>query len=362
MYPLLKPFLFRLDPERAHDLVMDNLARASRSAAALRILSLTCQVRDARLEVNRFGLRFPNPVGLAAGLDKNARAVPVWPALGFGFTEVGSVTAHAQPGNPQPRLFRLPEEEALINRMGFNNDGAELVAARLERLFREQGQPATPLGINLGKSKMTPLDEAPEDYRRSLDLLWPYADYVVINVSSPNTPGLRELQERDRLEVLLQSVQGYAQERMPTKPVLLKIAPDLTWSQVDEIIELALACGIAGIIATNTTVSREGLTTSIEEAGGLSGRPLRPRALEFLCYLRRALGTRMPVVSVGGLFGPDDLYARLRAGASLVQIYTSFIYRGPLLVRNLNRGLLERLELDGFTSAEEAIGVDATAS
>ncbi len=340
MYTRLKPLLFRSDPERIHERIMQGLAWAAEHPGALRFISAACSVRDSRLETRAFGLTFPNPVGLAAGFDKNAVAVPTWAALGFGFAEVGSVTAHAQPGNPKPRLFRLPEDAAIVNRMGFNNEGAEVVAARLKALRRAGVQ--VPLGVNVGKSKVTPLENAPEDYLESLTQLWPYADYFVINVSSPNTPGLRALQERARLTELLGAVKAFRTSQTE-KPVLLKVAPDLTDHELADIAELAVQHELSGLVATNTTVSRAGLSTSLDEAGGLSGKPLKNRSLAVLHFLR-GLGMGLPIVSVGGITDADDVYVRLEAGAVLVQLYTSLVYEGPFLLRRLNRGLLNRLE------------------
>ena len=341
MYARLKPLLFRSDPERVHERVMRGLAWAAEHPGALRLLSAAYSVRDPRLETRAFGLTFPSPVGLAAGFDKNAVAVPTWAALGFGFVEVGSVTAHAQPGNPKPRLFRLPNDVALVNRMGFNNEGAAVVAARLKAL-RRTGAVQVPLGVNVGKSKVTPLENAPEDYLESLNQLWPYADYFVINVSSPNTPGLRALQGRARLSELLGTVQAFRTSQTK-KPVLLKVAPDLTDHELADITELAVQHGISGLVATNTTVSRTGLGTALDEAGGLSGKPLKDRSLAVLHFLK-GLGTGLPIVSVGGIADADDVFARLEAGAILVQLYTSFVYEGPFLLRRLNRRLLEKLE------------------
>jgi dihydroorotate dehydrogenase len=353
VYSLVKPWLFRQDPETIHERVMHLLAFAAGGRPRLELLSAWFRVRDERLKVRLWGLEFPNPIGLAAGFDKNARAVPAWPALGFGYVEIGSVTALAQPGNPKPRLFRLPQDQAIINRMGFNNDGAEVVAARLERLRRTPGRLSVPLGVNLGKSKVTPLEEAPADYLKSLGLLWPYGDYFVINVSSPNTPGLRQLQDRDRLEELLSAVMGFARAKPQTKPLLLKIAPDLTWEQIDEILELVERYGLFGLIATNTTVARDGLKTPIDEAGGLSGKPLRARSVEVLKYLSTQLQGRLPIISVGGIFTAEDVLERLQAGASLVQVYTGFVYEGPFMLRKLNRGLLKHLERLGLTNVED---------
>jgi dihydroorotate dehydrogenase len=351
VYSLLKPLLFRLEPERVHDLVMGGLEVAGRVSPLLALLGAMYRVQDRRLETECFGLRFPNPVGLAAGMDKNARAVAAWPALGFGFVELGSMTAQAQPGNPKPRLFRLPADGAIINRMGFNNDGAEAVAARLR-----QPRPAVPIGINLGKSKVTPLEEAPGDYLYSLKQLWPHGDYFVVNVSSPNTPGLRELQDRERLEELLSALMGFVAQQHHPKPMLLKIAPDLTWSQLDQIMELVLHYRLSGIIATNTTLSREGLHAPIEQAGGLSGGPLRERSREVLRHLLQQLKGRLPVVSVGGIFGAQDVIERLKLGASLVQVYTGFVYEGPGLLRQINWGLLEYLERSTAVDIQRLIG------
>ncbi len=361
VYALLKPLLFRADAERVHDLAMRGLTFTGRHPGALRLVRAACGVGDERLAVRRFGLTFSNPVGLAAGFDKDARAVPAWLALGFGSVEVGSVTALAQAGNPKPRLFRLPRDRALINRMGFNNAGAAGVAERLEHLFQTHGKPAAPLGINLGKSKVTPLEAAPQDYLRSLALLWRYGDYFVVNVSSPNTPHLRELQDRDNLAALLETLTGFIGAQATPKPLLLKIAPDLSDGQLDDILSLTQRYALSGIVATNTTVARPGLTTGsktglkppADETGGLSGRPLRERSLEILRYLRAR--TDLPVVSVGGVATADDVYERLQAGACLVQLYTSFVYEGPGLLRKLNRGLLERLEHDGYGSVQALV-------
>jgi dihydroorotate dehydrogenase len=337
MYDLLKPWLFKFDPERIHDLTMSGLAFTSRHPGLLRILQTLCTLSDGRLETHAFGLTFPNPIGLAAGMDKNARAISSWGAMGFGFVEIGSITAHAQQGNPKPRLFRLQGDEAIINRMGFNNDGAEVVAARLKKL-RETETLTTPLGINLGKSKVTPLEQAPEDYKRSLELLYPYGDYFVINVSSPNTPGLRELQDKDKLEILLATVQDFVKSYQPSaisyqtnsKPVLLKI----------EILELTERYELSGIVATNTTITRDNLKTQVDETGGLSGKPLAKRSLELLRYIRSE--TKLPIISVGGIFTERDVFERLEAGAVLLQIYTGLVYKGPLIAKRLNKSLLVR--------------------
>ncbi|HKS69930.1 MAG TPA: quinone-dependent dihydroorotate dehydrogenase, partial [Ktedonobacterales bacterium] len=287
-----------------------------------------------------------NPIGLAAGFDKNAVALPALAALGFGFIEIGTVTYYAQPGNPRPRLFRLPSDEALVNRMGFNNQGAAAVAARLARMPKLP----VPLGISLGKSKITPLDEALDDYLQSLDLLYPYGDYFAVNISSPNTPGLRALHERDRLDALLAALTTHLRERATAegrsapRPLLVKVAPDLDDAALEEVVDVALARGVSGLIAVNTTVAREGLGLRApeylrNEAGGLSGRPLLARALAVVTRLHALAGARLPIVGCGGIFTPDDARRMLDAGASLVQLYTGFIYEGPLVARRIARAL-----------------------
>lgn len=352
MYELLKPWLFRQDPESIHERILHLLAWLGQRGPSLELLQQLFSLRDPRLEVSAFGLRFPNPIGLAAGFDKNAVAVRTWAALGFGHVEIGSVTALPQPGNPKPRLFRLPQDQALINRMGFNNEGAEAIALRLNRLQQTFDKPPIPLGINLGKSKITPLEEAPQDYLQSLSRLWPYGDYFAINVSSPNTPGLRALQDKERLKELLAALTGFVQGR---KPLLLKIAPDLTWEQLDEILALVADYRLSGLIATNTTTARSGLQTPIDEAGGLSGKPLRARSLEVLQYLHARLQGRLPIVSVGGIFSAEDVWDRLTSGATLVQVYTGFVYEGPFMLKKLCRGLLQHMEQKGVRNLEEGI-------
>ncbi len=284
--------------------------------------------RSAPREV--FGVRFPGPVGLAAGMDKDGVALRAWPAFGFGFVEVGTVTWHAQPGNPRPRLFRLPADEAVINRMGFNNGGAAALAARLAAL----GPLRVPLGVSIGKSKVTPVEEAVEDYRSSMRVLEPHADYFAVNVSSPNTPGLRGLQDRGALSALLAALETPV-------PVLVKIAPDLTDEAIGELLEVCAAHDVAGLIATNTTIGREGVANSpvAAERGGLSGRPLTARALEVVTFAAKETAGTLPIIGVGGIHSPDDATRMLDAGASLVQLYTGFIYHGPGLVRAINRRL-----------------------
>ncbi|WP_306212787.1 quinone-dependent dihydroorotate dehydrogenase [Actinoplanes sp. RD1] len=324
----VRPVLFRVgggDAEKAHEFTVQRLAGLPPAA-----LSLLRRRYAVSAPTDVFGVRFPNPVGLAAGMDKNGLALPAWPALGFGFVEVGTVTALAQPGNEKPRLFRLRDSEAVINRMGFNNEGAAALAARLKAL----GPIGVPLGISLGKSKVTPLDEAVPDYLASYELLAPYADYIAINVSSPNTPGLRSLQDKSFLSALLGALVGKT-------PVLVKIAPDLTEPAIAELLEVCLAYGAAGVIATNTTLGRDGLAAADQklsgEAGGLSGRPLTSRAREVVQFVHRETGGRLPIIGVGGILDADDAARMFDAGASLVQLYTGFIYRGPGLVRAVAR-------------------------
>ncbi|WP_144128166.1 quinone-dependent dihydroorotate dehydrogenase [Catellatospora sichuanensis] len=323
---VVRPRLFRIgggDAEHAHEWTLRRLAGISRQPAVLSLLK-----RRYALDrpVDLFGVRFPNAVGLAAGMDKNGVALKAWPALGFGFVEVGTVTALAQPGNDRPRLFRLPDSRAIINRMGFNNEGAHALAQRLAAL----GPLGVPLGISLGKSKVTPLEEAVADYRASYDALKSYGDYFAVNVSSPNTPGLRSLQDRDQLDAILAALTG-------ERPVLVKIAPDLTEHAVAELLEVCLARGVAGLIATNTTLSRDGVAPADQataaQAGGLSGAPLTERAQKVVSFVHTETNGRLPIIGVGGLMTADDVARMFDAGASLVQLYTGFIYHGPALVR-----------------------------
>ena len=328
---IVRPLLFSADPEAVHHLAIAALKLAGPA------LQKFAPPADRRLTRELFGLHFPNPVGLAAGMDKNAVALPAWRALGFGFAEVGTITARAQPGNPRPRLFRVPEARALINRMGFNNDGCDVVAARLQRLHQSAHWPVMPVGINLGKSKVTPLEEATADYLLSFERLLPCGDYFVLNVSSPNTPGLRALQDRAALDELL----GHIQRRNPAaKPVLVKIAPDLSWEALEEILGLVAEHRVAGLIATNTTVDQSSIAERRREQGGLSGAPLRARATEVVRFITKRCAT--PVIAVGGIMDADAALEKFDAGAALVQLYTGFIYRGPGLVGEICRALLAR--------------------
>ncbi|MEI6352189.1 MAG: quinone-dependent dihydroorotate dehydrogenase [Verrucomicrobiota bacterium] len=322
---LIRPLLFRFDPEAIHEVVMAGLKALSQFPYR--------PIQDPKLARKVFGLNFPNPVGLAAGMDKKGEAVPAWQTLGFGFVEIGTITSLAQPGNPKPRIFRLPEMGGIINRMGFNNDGADAVATRLERLKATGFWPTIPVGINLGKSKVTPLEEATADYLRSFDRLFALGDYFVLNVSSPNTPGLRTLQGKTELNELLGAVMAANRAKAEPKPLLLKIAPDLEFAQIEEILELVTSHGLAGLIATNTTLDHSCVPKEKDETGGLSGKPLRARSTEIVRFICER--TKLPVIAVGGIFDADAAMEKLDAGAALVQLYTGFIYRGPTLIREI---------------------------
>ncbi|MEI8342463.1 MAG: quinone-dependent dihydroorotate dehydrogenase [Verrucomicrobiota bacterium] len=339
---ILRPILFQLDPETAHHVAMFWLRFLAKNKPLLNLLTVP---PDPSLRKTVFGLNFPSAVGLAAGFDKNALALPAWPAMGFGFIEAGTITAQAQPGNPKPRIFRIPESGALINRMGFNNDGADAVAVRLGKLKATGNWPAVPVGLNIGKTKVTPIEEATADYLYSFEKLFPYADYFVLNVSSPNTPGLRTLQNKAALDELFKAVQRKNKElsgRAPAvlKPVLVKIAPDLEFSQIDEILELVWVYEIQGVIATNTTLDHSGIPKSKWQQGGLSGMPLRQKSTEIVRYI--ATKSSAPVIASGGIFDADSAKEKMDAGASLVQLYTGFVYKGPALVREVRAAIGER--------------------
>ncbi|UHD18559.1 quinone-dependent dihydroorotate dehydrogenase [Thiocapsa bogorovii] len=337
LWPFARRLLFRLDAERAHDWTLALLGLWSRWFSGR--LGAGDPARAPERAVDVMGLRFPNPIGLAAGLDKNAVAVPAWQALGFGFIEVGTITALAQPGNPKPRLFRLPADEALINRMGFNNAGADAAAVRLERL-RARDILQVPLGVNLGKSKVTPAEEAADDYRRSFERVGHLADYVVVNISSPNTPGLRDLQRVEEVARIIETIQGPNQRLGRPRPLLVKLAPDLADEDAVDCARAALDAGCAGLILTNTSIRFDGLRSSTEGmSGGLSGRPILERSTALLRLVRQAVGPDPVLVGVGGVMDPVGAAAKLAAGADLVQIYSGLIYRGPGFVRKLLRGM-----------------------
>ncbi len=371
----ISPLLFTLlktDPEWLHQQTINSFSRLSLISDRSFVkwvngfLEQSLCLQDPRLGQNLFGLKFPNPVGLAAGFDKDGVAADIWSSLGFGFAELGTVTFVAQPGNPRPRLFRLPLDKAALNRMGFNNGGAESLAARLAQRKQELTS-SIPIGINLGKSKVTPLEAAASDYLNSFRLLQDLGDYFVVNVSSPNTPELRSLQDATMLGTILDVLQ---QENNTQKPIFVKIAPDLSWSAIADIITLAQTYRLAGIIATNTTISRDALKTQIieqtgktvqEEAGGISGAPLRSRSTEVIRFIWQQTHGQLPIIGVGGIFSPEDAWEKITAGASLIQVYTGWIYEGPMMVRRILAGLLAKLEQNGFTSIAEAVGLEAKA-
>ncbi len=375
----LRPLLFSLfkaDPEWLHNRTLQILELAERTQsnpATSRILEQFQQsfgLQDSRLEQSLWGLNFHNPVGLAAGFDKNGVAANIWTKFGFGFAELGTVTWHPQPGNPQPRLFRLTDDSAALNRMGFNNQGAQAMASRFQAAYNrgklDHSYPSPdspfPKGINLGKSKVTPLEQASTDYLESFKLLVDWGDYFVVNVSSPNTPGLRSLQDAAGLSTILDIMQ---QKNQGIKPILVKIAPDLEWDAIASILDLAKTYQLAGIIATNTTIRRDGLKTQIlretgkplsEEPGGISGLPLQQRSTEVIRFIWQQTSGKLPIIGVGGIFTADDAWEKITAGATLIQVYTGWVYEGPWMVRRILQGLLNKLEENGFNSISEAVG------
>lgn len=342
MYKLVKPLFFTLDAETAHHTVTGGLKAFHRIWGAKQLLKKSFCIEDPSLERNVFGLRFKNPVGLAAGFDKNAEFIEEFADLGFGFIEIGTVTPRPQPGNDQPRMFRLPKDGALINRMGFNNQGVDVAAMRLKYFTKRNG---LIVGGNIGKNKNTPNEEAVNDYVICFDKLFDVVDYFVVNVSSPNTPGLRDLQEKGPLKHILNTLQERNNTHEHPKPILLKIAPDLTDTQLDDIVEIVQETKIAGIIATNTTISREGLVTDerlTAEAGGVSGKPLAVRSTAVIQYLSEKSNHSFPIIGVGGIYSAGEALSKMQAGASLVQVYTGLIYEGPGLVKNICKRLLTK--------------------
>ncbi|WP_102142721.1 quinone-dependent dihydroorotate dehydrogenase [Mycobacterium hubeiense] len=349
MYRALRRVLFLIAPERIHTWVFALLRMVTAPALLRRLLARWLAPHDPVLTTTVFGVRFPGPLGLAAGFDKDGRGLKTWGALGFGYAEIGTVTAAAQPGNPPPRMFRLPDDRGLLNRMGFNNRGAGELAMRLARY-----KPDVPVGVNIGKTKTTPPEHAVDDYVESARLVGPLADFLVVNVSSPNTPGLRDLQAVASLRPILAAVKAAT-----TTPVLVKIAPDLSDPDVDEIADLAVELGLAGIVATNTTVSRSGLATAgVDELGpgGISGPPVAQRSVEVLRRLYRRVGDRLVLISVGGIETADDAWERIISGASLLQGYTGFVYGGGLWAKHIHDGLARRLHDGGFASVADAVG------
>lgn len=374
----IRPLLFsglKLDPEQVHHQTLQLLSRLDAepghplSRWLRHALAQSCHFADPALEQSLWGLSFANPIGLAAGFDKDGVAAGMWSAFGFGFAELGTVTLHAQLGNPRPRLFRLPLDQAALNRMGFNNEGAAALAARLKQRSSKASLELTsapfPLGVNLGKSKVTPLEAAAEDYLGSFRLLKDLGDYFVVNVSSPNTPGLRLLQSAEQLERILSALQ---QENQGQKPLLVKIAPDLDWDEIVDVLALAKTHRLAGIIATNTTICRDQLKTERiaatgqlvrEEAGGISGAPLRDRATEVIRFIYQQTNGELPIIGVGGIFTPEDAWEKLTAGASLLQVYTGWIYEGPWMVQRILKGLVQKLQAQGLNHISEVVGQDA---
>jgi dihydroorotate dehydrogenase len=373
---LVRPTLFTQDSEDIHNRTIAALGWISQRKVLCD--ALASFLESPKLPVSLWNLSFPSPVGLAAGMDKTGEALPAWEALGFGFTELGAVTWHAQPGNARPRVFRAIADQALINRMGFNNPGAEKVAEDLDSWRARKRWPEHPVGINIGKSRITPLEKAPEDYANSLRVLWPHADFFVVNVSSPNTPNLRELQDRSALDDILAAMQetnrvcakgsaplpenAQPAATPPAKPILVKVAPDLSFEALDQILELAAPRGLAGLIATNTTIMRpesndEELRGIYAELGGLSGKPLSARSTEVIRHVHKQTSGALPIIGVGGIFNADDAWEKITAGATLLQIYTGLVYEGPDIARAIVEGLIDRLVEHGCASLDQAIGV-----
>lgn len=349
---LIRSLMFKLEPETAHELAI----KALRLGLVPAKISAPDGETERMLSIERFGIRFPRPLGLAAGFDKNAVAVNQLASLGFGFVEVGTVTFQPQPGNEKPRMFRLPEDKALINRLGFNNEGAASVAKRLSELERD-----CIVGVNIGKNKTVPNEDAVENYLATFGKVHPFADYISVNVSSPNTPNLRELQEKESLSALLSALRKRNSE-LGEKPLLVKIAPDLEDTAIREAADICVEYGIDGVIATNTTISRDGLVTPNVEAigaGGLSGKPLAKRATDVIRTIFRHTEGKLPIVGVGGIFTAEDAYEKIGAGASLLQAYTGFIYGGPSFAADVNAGLAKILKEKGISSLEAAVGRDA---
>ncbi|WP_291098491.1 MULTISPECIES: quinone-dependent dihydroorotate dehydrogenase [unclassified Empedobacter] len=341
MYKQFKNILFQLQPEDAHHFVTRNLKNYAAFPGVGKLLDKFYQYNQPSLEREVFGIKFKNPIGLAAGFDKNAEYIEELNHFGFGFIEIGTVTPKPQPGNDAPRMFRLVEDEAIINRMGFNNKGVDFAVSKIRELKNRENYI---IGGNIGKNKLTPNEDAVDDYIKCFNALFDYVDYFVVNVSSPNTPGLRDLQEKEPLLYILNYLQQYNNQNEKPKPILLKIAPDLTDSQLDDIIDIVLESKIAGVIATNTTISREGLKSDpeiVKETGGVSGKPLKNRSTEVIRYLSEKSNKAFPIIGVGGIHTAEDAKEKLEAGASLLQVYTGFIYEGPAVVKNICKGLVE---------------------
>jgi dihydroorotate dehydrogenase len=381
---LLRPALFAQDAEEIHHRTLRGLSWAAKRDWVCE--ALQSWFGAPSLPIGVFGLNFPNPVGLAAGMDKNAEALPAWAALGFGYTELGAVTWHPQPGNPPPRVFRAIPDEAIINRMGFNNEGTEAVGRKLAE-WRNAGRwPSHPVGMNLGKSKITPLESAAEDYAKSLQTLISQLDFFVVNVSSPNTPNLRQLQDKAALDHVLSAVLAVREQPVAPvmsrnqnslgssapphpstarvhKPILVKVALDLSFEALDEVLDLAVSRGVDGIVATNTTISRPASTSPqlqsiYSETGGLSGLPLKARSTEVIGHIYKRTGKKLPIIGVGGIFNAADAWEKITAGASLVQVYTGLVYEGPGIARDVVTGLVGIMERFGVTRLMDAIGAE----
>ncbi|MBG86334.1 MAG: dihydroorotate dehydrogenase (quinone) [Verrucomicrobiales bacterium] len=358
---IVRPFLFEYDSEQIHDFTLNSLNFASRNTMLREATASLFKANALPVEV--FGLRFPNPIGLAAGMDKRGAAVPIWEALGFGFSELGGITCHEQPGNPKPRMFRAVEDRALVNRMGFNNPGCDAMAANLQSWKESGNWPNHPVGINLGKSKITELKDAPQDYLRSFRTLRDYADFFVVNVSSPNTPGLRKLQDKSALTDILNALH---EENLNghSRPILVKVAPDLTFDALDDLMAIFDRRKVAGVVATNTTIERPttndpAMQRTYDETGGLSGAPLRHQATQMIRHLYRHTNGEFPIIGVGGIFDGADAWEKITAGASLVQIYTGLVYRGPGVVKEIVTDLAEQMSRHGMGSISEAVGTKA---
>ena len=366
-YPLLLSAV-KSDPETAHRQMLNTLTKieAARDTTwgklAIKQFQKSFCLQDSRLQQSLWGLDFPNIFGLAAGFDKDGTAAGIWDSFGFGFAELGAVTYHSQPGNPRPRMFRLPEDKAALNRMGANSLGAAAMADTLSQIWHRQAR-NIPIGINLCKSKIAKLEDAATDYVASFKLLQDTADYFVINVSSPNTPGLRSLQAGAQLEPILSALR---EANTKEQPILIKIAPDLDWQEIKEILDLALQYQLNGAIATNTTIRRDGLKTQIlqetgkpliEEAGGISGKPVKERSTEVIRFIYQETGGKLPIIGVGGIFTAQDAWEKIIAGASLLQVYTGWIYQGPWMVKDVLSGVLKRLESEGLEHVQEAVGL-----
>ena len=363
---LVRPVLFQTLAEQAHNHSLRLLSGATKSDALMNMMESFASSPPLRSNLQH--IHFPNPLGLAAGMDKNGIALPVWEKLGFGFCEIGGITGHPQTGNPKPRMFRAPSDLAIINRMGFNNEGLEKTIKQMVH-WKTNGQwPSSPVAINLGKSKITPLDEAPEEYLQLLKALWPYGDFFVVNVSSPNTPDLRKLQQTEALREILQALQQGQNSlqnehpKLPKRPIFLKIDPDMSRSNLDEIIDVVQGSALEGIVATNTTLSRPETKDRpnyphiYSESGGMSGTPLKKRSTEIIRHIYARTKGELSIIGVGGIFNARDAWEKIGAGASLIQVYSGMVYEGPTMARSIIEGIRNQMELHGFNSIQDIVG------